>query len=250
MKLSLSPVSGLIMLSLAVVVITVSSGCSQNASTNSTAPINAGTYELVLPETESRYTLVIPEGYNPVEPVPLILSLHYGGQVTPFYSRGLIDTLIAPALSELGAIIVAPDNVDGGWANTAAEAHIFEFIDYVQENYNIDNEKTLITGVSMGGMGTWYIAPRYPERFKVAIPVSGRPQTDSTGLDWTTPLYIIHSNADEIVDIAPTITAVEALRERDVVVEFVTVDDITHYEFDRLQPQLRAAIPWIRQNWQ
>jgi predicted peptidase len=218
-------------------------------SENSDIEMSPGTHELYLPETDKRYTLVIPEGYTGRDSVPFILSLHYGGQVTPFYGRGLIDSLIAPALNELGAIIVAPDNIGRGWTNPAAEKNIFEFVDYVQSNYNIDRNKTLVTGVSMGGMGTWYIAPRYPERFKLAIPISGRPQKDSVEMDWVTPLYIIHSTDDEIVAIGPTIDAVTALKDKGASIEFETVDGLTHFQHPYLIPQLQAAIPWIRENW-
>ena len=59
-------------------------------SENSNIELSPGTHELFLPGTDRRYTLVIPEGYTGQESVPFILSLHYGGQVTPFYGRGLI----------------------------------------------------------------------------------------------------------------------------------------------------------------
>lgn len=209
----------------------------------------AGTHHLVLPGTEYRYTLVIPEGYTGREAVPFILSLHFGGEVTPYYGGGLLDALIEPALNSLGAIIIAPDNVDGGWGNANAEKHIFEFVDYIQANYNTDTNKTAIVGVSMGGAGTWYIAPRYPERFKVAIPISGNPELNSSTRDWETPLYIIHSADDEIVDIAPTAKAVAELQAKGESVVFVKVNGPTHFEFSRLMPQLEGAVPWILEKW-
>ena len=45
-----------------------------------TAP---GYYALTLPDAGRRYTLVIPDGYTGQEAAPLIISLHYGGGVTP-----------------------------------------------------------------------------------------------------------------------------------------------------------------------
>src|SRR5262249_58742161 len=41
-----------------------------------------------------RYTLSVPEGYDSKRPVPLVVALHYGGDVTPFYGRGMIDGLV------------------------------------------------------------------------------------------------------------------------------------------------------------
>ena len=57
-----------------------------------------GIYQLTLPDSERRYTLAIPDGYTGQEPTPLIVSLHYGGRVTPFYGRGLVEFLAAGQL--------------------------------------------------------------------------------------------------------------------------------------------------------
>ena len=68
-----------------------------------------GVHQLTLPLTggrELRYTLLVPEGGGTR---PLVLALHYGGEVTPFYGRGILELLVAPALAELGAVIAAPE---------------------------------------------------------------------------------------------------------------------------------------------
>lgn len=60
-----------------------------------------------------RYTLLVPPAYDGETPVPLVVALHYGGEVTPFYGGGMIETLVEPGLGQLGAIIVAPDATSG-----------------------------------------------------------------------------------------------------------------------------------------
>jgi predicted peptidase len=211
--------------------------------------IEPGIHQMTLAESGRRYTLAIPDGYTEQEPTPLILSLHYGGQVTPFYGRGLLQSLIEPALRELGAIIVAPDSAAGNWANPTSEQHVLELLDYIQAQYNIDANKTLLTGYSMGGSGTWYLAPRYPERFRAALAMAGRPQADSTAFDWNTPMYLISSTADEVVPLELTRIVVERLQNQGASIEFVVVDEITHYQIPRYAPYLGAAIPWIQHVW-
>lgn len=208
-----------------------------------------GIHELVLPGTGRRYTISIPDGYTDDEPVPLILSLHYGGEVTPWYGRGLLDTLVGPALADLGAIIVAPDSIARGWADAEAEGYVLELLDHVEAHYNIDSERTLVTGYSMGGMGTWYFAPRHPDRFKAAIPIAGRPGADVDRFDWQTPTYVIHSNADELIPLEPTATVVDTLKARGAPIDLIVVDEITHFEMARFQPHLEAAVPWVRGVW-
>lgn len=208
-----------------------------------------GYHQLTLPQAGRRYTLVIPEGYSGEEPVPLVVSLHYGGGVTPFYGRGLLQSLVEPALRELGAIFVAPDSAAGDWTNPLAEQHVLELVDYIEGQYNIDLDRTLLTGYSMGGRGTWYLAARYPDRFRAAVAIAGQPQPDSATMEWRTPLYVIHSAADQVISLGPTREVVEQLRARGVSVELAVVDNIGHSEVPRYRSLLVEAVPWIRQAW-
>lgn len=208
-----------------------------------------GTHELTLPGSERRYTLVIPRGYRDEESVPLVVSLHFGGPVTPFIGRSLIEQLIGPALAQLGAIIVAPDSAANGWANPTAEQHVIELLSFIEANYNVDPTRTLLTGYSMGAMGTWYLAPRHPELFEAAIPMAGRPQSDSTQLDWKTPTYVINSTADEVIPIEPTRAAAESLQAQGAPIEIIVVDEITHFQIPRYRRHLEAAIPWLEGVW-
>ena len=137
--------------------------------------LGPGIHQQLLPPDNLRFSVAIPDGYESGRPVPLVLALHYGGTVTPFYGMGLLQGLVEPALRQLGAIIAAPDNVANGWSNPRSEANVLALLDAIQEDYSIDPGKTLLLGYSMGGMGTWYLAARHPERFKAAIPIAGRP---------------------------------------------------------------------------
>jgi len=217
-----------------------------SSGANPTAP---GIHQLTLPDSGRRYTLAIPDGYTGEAPTPLILSLHYGGTVTPFFGRGLLQGLIEPALRDLGAIIVAPDSAAGNWANPTAEQHVLELLDYIAAHYNIDTHKTLIAGYSMGGAGAWYLAPRHPERFKAALILAGRPQSDSADFDWQTPVYAIHSTNDDVVPIDSAEATIALLRARGAPIEFVVVDGLTHYAVPSYRPYVAAAIPWIEQAW-
>jgi predicted peptidase len=227
-------------------------GATAVAPTNSpkeTTMLAPGIYQQTLDDSGQRYTIAIPEGYTGEQPVPLVMALHYSGTVTPFFGRGILEGLIEPALRDLGAIIVAPDASAGPWASPKGEESVLHVLDAIETEYNIDPGKILLTGYSMGGMGSWYIGGRNQERFTAVLPIAGRPQTDTTEIDWMIPLYIIHSRADELIDIAPTETAVSQLQLQGAEVELVIVDGITHYETNRFVEPLQTAVPWIKQAW-
>jgi hypothetical protein len=213
-------------------------------------PTSPGIHELTHPMTGQRFTLAIPAGHDRATPMPLILSLHYGGRVTPYFGRGLLEALIAPALAELGAMIVAPDNADRGWANAASEQKLIALLDLIESSYAIDRRRTLVTGYSMGGAGTWYMIARHPDRFAAALPMAGRPPTEELeSFGWQVPMYVIHSTADERIPIGPTKDAVAKLEQLGADIELNVIDGITHFEMGAYRPHLAAAVPWIRAVW-
>jgi predicted peptidase len=196
------------------------------------------------------FTLAVPAGYTGDESVPLVLALHYGGHGTPYFGNGVLTGLVEPALRELEAIIVAPDCSGRDWTDPQSEADVTAVLDHVESNFNIDRQRTLVTGYSMGGIGTWYLAGRYPDRFRAAAVVSGSPPEDVLDIDWEVPVYAIHSRDDDVVPIEPTEVAIEHLRSLGIQVEFVALSGIGHYETSRFLGPLRAVIPWLEDIWQ
>ena len=65
------------------------------------------------------YAISVPRDYHR-EPVPLILALHFGGDPRGA-GHAMLQILIQPALGVLGAVIVAPDSLDGRWSTPANE---------------------------------------------------------------------------------------------------------------------------------
>src|SRR2546423_15480635 len=75
------------------------------------SPPGPGIHELTLHDSHAgdlHYTLLVPDDYRKDRPAPLVLALHYAGDITPFFGRNVLEILVAPALADLHAIIVAP----------------------------------------------------------------------------------------------------------------------------------------------
>ena len=211
-----------------------------------------GMYNLMLPrggEPTVRYALSIPRGYSPTAPVPLILALHFGvrdGESTGA-GRALMQSLVAPALAELGAIIVAPDSVRGNWSTPDNEKAVTALLDWVAARYAIDTKRVAVTGYSMGGAGTWHFAEKFPERFSAAIPVSGRPPASAAG--WRLPVLAIHSHDDQVVPFEPAAARIEELQKAGVNATLIPLTGISHYETTRFREALRQSVPWLRELW-
>lgn len=198
----------------------------------------------------ARYAVAVPKSLKKDQPAPLVLALHYGGTVTPYYGMEAMITIFEPALRKLGAIMVAPDCTGNTWVSSRSEEDVLAILDRVASEWDIDPERTLITGYSMGGAGTWHLAPRHPDRFKVALVVSGYPPTGVLDGPWTTPLYVIHSRTDEILPYEETVAAVEELESRGVTVELDLLGGIAHYQTDLFIRPMKQAVPWIKDMWE
>ncbi len=219
-----------------------------------------------------RYAIAVPAGYDETEPAPLILALHFGwGEaLPPNYGAIFIDILVEPALRDLGAIIVAPNCPGRSWVEPRSEEALLALLAHVREEYNVDPDRIVVTGFSLGGMGTWYFASRHADMLSAAIPIASVPIVTGTSesgseavqrfrregsVEWPPdllglPMYVIHSADDELIPIEPVRRASAELKELGADVEFLTIDaGIGHHETPRYVPFLSQAVPWIRSIW-
>jgi predicted peptidase len=196
------------------------------------------------------YAISVPPAYNRTTPAPLVLALHFGVQGGPslFAGRDVVRLLIAPGLADLGAIIVAPDALNGGpWNTPENDEAVLWLLDAVMRSYNIDRKKVIVTGFSMGGAGVWHFAGKYPDRFAAAVPVAGRPP--ATAGMWRVPVFAVHSRSDRVMPIGVTETRIGELKRAGVRAELVALDGPTHYQTSAHAEGLRRAVAWLRQIW-
>jgi len=212
-------------------------------------PVRApGIHDEVLPQRDGpaiHYALSVPRGYHG-EPVPLILALHFGGDPQGA-GHAMLQILIQPALGELGALIVAPDSLGGGWSTAANEQGVNALLTAVEKSYAIDQKKVIVTGCSMGGRGTWDWADKYPDRFSAAIPISGTPT--ASGATWRLPVFAVHSRDDKVQPIGPTERRIAELKMRGVNAQIVVLNGIEHFETYKFVGGLRQAAPWVQEVW-
>ena len=200
-------------------------------------------------EPTIRYAISIPRTYSALTPAPLILALHFGvrGRDAAGAGASVMRSLIGPALEGLGAVIVAPDSVQGSWSSPENEKAVTALLDMVLANYAIDKTKVAVTGYSMGGAGSWYFAEKFPERFRAAIPISATPPISAAG--WQLPVLAIHSRDDEVNPFGPTEARIAELQKAGVKAKLIALNGVSHRDTSRFRNGLRQAIPWLRDIW-
>lgn len=212
-------------------------------------PASPGIYQSVLPGTHQRFTLSLPDHFAADRQYPLVVMLHWGGEVTPFYGRGILEELALPALQALDAIFVAPDCKHGHWHNQESEAAVLTLVNYLTNNYKIDPEKIVLAGYSMGGRGTWYIAARNQTLFCAVIPMACPPAAEATAVTWQIPLFVIHSQDDEHFSYEYTASIINELQAQGFEVTFQTATGVTHFDGVGIMPYLEKAVPWLQSIW-
>lgn len=217
-----------------------------------TGPQDYAVYEKTLalePGAGLRYTLAVPPSFSADRPYPLILALHYGGQVTPYYGKGFLTNLVLPALRDLDAIMIAPDCPGEGWTDPVSERAVLALLQAIQQDYPIERRRLLITGYSMGATGTWHYVFSHQGFFSAAIPISGMPPKGIILADPGTPILAIHSRDDELFPLDAVRKFIRACEAQKIKVELRLVAGLSHYRFEQFVPALREAVPWIRRTW-
>lgn len=199
---------------------------------------------------EMLYAISLPAEYDgsPDNPRPLILALHPGGR-SRYYGSAFMQQIVDPALRSWGAVIVAPDVPARNWANEDSERAVLALLNDVLENHVIDHGRILVTGFSMGGRGTWYLATRHADLFTGAIPIAASRGDDSLDGLGTMPVHLIHSPDDEVVPYEPAEETTRLLTERGHRVRIIRLAGASHYMMGSYIAPLQAAAEWMREQW-
>lgn len=166
---------------------------------------------------EMPYLLYLPEGYgeNPEQKWPLIVFLHgsgydeNGNDSAWMMQSGLPEVLHKGDQPEdFPFIVLAPQALPGNtWWSGDMPVLLNAVIDDVVATYGADPQKIYLTGLSMGGYGSWYLTTAYPEKFAAVASISGSgyrtstvPPLDTLCLLKDTPIWAIHGAKDLISD--------------------------------------------------
>ncbi|HEV3436769.1 MAG TPA: prolyl oligopeptidase family serine peptidase [Gemmata sp.] len=96
---------------------------------------------------------------------------------------------------------------------TEPTAMVLDLIEAVCKEYRIDKDRIYLTGVSMGGYGTWDLVSRRPELFAAAIPVSGGGDPAQAEKLAKLPIWAFHGGADPLVPVERARDMIAAIKK-------------------------------------
>ena len=179
----------------------------------------------------------------------LVGLVFFGWGVLLAVSSVVVAPWVQRTAGTLGGIVVAPDCPTASWTDPIAERAVLALVRSVMADYEIDRSRVLVTGFSLGGRGTWFMASRHADLFTAAIPIASSPGSEPLDRLGLIPTYVIHSRDDEVAAFEPNERAVAELKRRGRAVEHAWLDGLRHYDMDAYVDALRAAGQWVSQQW-
>jgi predicted esterase len=180
----------------------------------------AGTYTEPGTGLNLPYRLLEPAGYDPAQKYPLVLFLHGAGESGTdnlAQVNSNIDNLVTHLkMPEYGCFLLAPQT-NSGWASYSqnpsnAMRMTLSVIDQVANEYNVDLSRIYVTGLSMGGYGTWETIWQYPSLYAAAVPICGWGDTTKASLMVNEPIWAFHCADDPGVPVSYTRNMIAAIQ--------------------------------------
>jgi predicted peptidase len=207
-----------------IIITAVIASSSRTASGQQTAETFEGQVEF-----QYKYLLHLPNGYesDTENAYPFILFLHGMGE------RGenldLVKVHGPPKVldnkKDFPFIVVSPQCPDGEWWQAYKLNALME--DLVKK-YRIDKNRIYLTGLSMGGFGTWDFASRYPHWFAAIAPICGGGDALRIRRLKDMPIWAFHGMKDQVVPIERTLELVRALEKVDGDITFTVYPEAGH----------------------
>ena len=220
-----------------------------------------------------RYRILYPKDFSEEKSYPVVLFLHGAGERGNDNERQLIhggkffatDYL----MEKYPAIVIAPQCPTGSyWAHADVDRTsypvklnfiydegptkpmelVIKLLDQTLNEPYSDNNRVYVTGLSMGGMGTFEILFRKPDTFAAAIPICGGGDPESVeAYASKIPLWIFHGAKDNVVNPLQSIEMVSALLKAGATPKFTLYDFANHNSWDPAfaEPDF---LPWLFSN--
>ncbi len=201
-----------------------------------------------------KYQVFVPDNWSSNQKWPIILFLHGAGGRG---ADGLIQTQVGIATairndrSRFPAIVVLPQCLkEHSWNDLDMEEVALAALAAASEEFKGDHKRTYLTGLSMGGYGSWALAAAYPNKFAAVVPICGgilspddsRKQPDSDRIPYLEaakkigtklPIWVFHGDADPVIPVSESRHMVEALKADGANVRYTEYPGVGHSSWDK-----------------
>ena len=182
---------------------------------------------------ELRYIMTTPSGFDPSkESLPMIVFLHGAGErgddLELVKVHGIPKYFCADNdYRGLRVITLSPQcPADRVWNHMPDQ--IMDLIEHVASDMNVDKKRITLTGISMGGYGTWEMACMYPDYFAAVAPICGGGMVWRAGALTKLPIRAFHWTDDFAVPYNASVEMVEAIKHLGGNATLTSYDNVGH----------------------
>jgi predicted peptidase len=174
-----------------------------------------------------KYLLYLPKDYDGKKSWPVLLFLHGAGE------RGdnldVVKKHGPPKLIDGGKqfpfIVVSPQCPNGHWWEPS---ELGMLLDEIVEKYKVDQDRIYLSGLSMGGFGTWTLAAQTPQRFAAIVPICGGGDPTKARRIAHIPTWVFHGGKDPVVPLDMSQKMVDSLKKNGSSVKFTIYPEAGH----------------------
>lgn len=214
-----------------------------------------------------KYQVFVPNNWTPDKKWPVILFLHGAGKRGADGTRQAEEGLpeVIRQKPDFPAVVVMPQcRRRHWWGDAAMEAQTFKALEQTMKELNGDPDRLYLTGLSMGGFGTWAFGYKYPKKFAALVPVCGGvrdrrfpapdwhpsahapedPYRETAEAIAHVPVWAFHGDADRSVSVSESRKLNEALQVVGGNVKYTEYAGVGHHSWDRAYNE-KDLFPWM-----
>jgi predicted peptidase len=183
-------------------------------------------------QTSLKYLLYLPKSYDANSQMPLLVFLHGAGERGDDLNRLKVHGIpkMLETREDFPFIVISPQCPEKGWWTDYTQI-LMALIESVAQDYKVDKSRIYITGLSMGGFGTWNLIARYPDYFAAAAPICGGGDVFFAKYI-KTPVWAFHGDKDDIVPLKRSQEMVDVLKKNGVEAELTIYPGVGHNSWD------------------
>jgi predicted peptidase len=209
-----------------------------------------------------RYLFLKPEKIEPGKKYPLILFLHGAGE------RGdnpeVVKKHFFPSIAsdefqqKFPCFVVAPQCRENHWWTARRrggsegrdelgdmEQMALQCVADVEKEFPVDKNRLYLTGLSMGGYGSWDLAVRQPDRWAAVVPICGGGNPEQAEKLVHVPIWAVHGDADPAVPVEESRKMIAAIKAAGGHPKYTEYPGVAHDSWTQAYADTNGVIPWM-----
>ena len=187
--------------------------------------------------TVSKYVVFVPADYDGTTEYPVILFLHGSGE-TKGGTKMPVEVGLGAAIKKQAKtfpfLVVIPQSEKRTWgAATDDGKRALKMLEATQKEYKTDEKRVYLTGLSMGGYGTWSLAAAFPDKWAAIVPVCGGGNPKDAEKIKDIPCWCFHGDKDTAVAVTKSQDMMKALKDAGGKPKYTEYPGVGHNSWDQ-----------------